>query len=187
MKKVVIIIAAILIILVAGGLFFFFQYTASPGYSVLAILKSVKENNWDDFQKYVDIEELSHNVIDDVAEFAGDKGRGGPLGGIIARGLGEIFEDDIEKMIHEKLKEFVENAGKDNEVDETLRKQLRENSSIKCSSIEGDIASVELFIKDGENEFTFKLKMRKKDKENYWQLIDITNLDEVIKAVMNMK
>ncbi len=186
MKKILLIIGLVVALAAVGGLIYFWHYTSTPQYSVIMILRSIKSHDWEKFQTYVDIDSLSESLIDDISEFFTEKleesGSGGIFGKILNKGLGEALKPKIKEKFKESLQQFVESSDRENERSGDLKKKLLMNSSITCLEKEGKIAVVALNIDDGEKNVTVKLKMRQT--ENHWQLIEILNPGDIVKDVI---
>lgn len=186
MKKIFIITGLVVASAIAGLLLYFWHYTSTPQYSVIMILRSIKSHDWEKFQKYVDTDSLCESLIDDVSEFFTEKleesGAGGLIGKFLNKGLGEALKPKIKEKFKEGLQKFVESSDKDNEKSGELRRKLLMNSSITCLEKEGKIAVVALNIDDGDKKTTVKLKMRQT--ENHWQLIEILNPGDIVKDVI---
>jgi hypothetical protein len=187
LKKIFIVIGVVIASAVMGLLFYFWHYSSTPQYSVIMLLRSVKSHDWEKFQKYVDVDSVSENLVDDAAEFFTGKleesGHGGLIGKFLNKGLGEALKPQIKEKIKGSMKDFIESSSdRDSEKSAELRKKLLLNSSIKCLEKEGKIAVVALNIKDEDKDVTVKLKMRQT--ESHWQLIQILNPEEIVKDLI---
>ena len=188
MKKIQIIITAILLIIISAAGIYYFTYTRTPQYSVIMILRSIKTHNWEMFQKYVDIDEVSGNLLDKTGDFIGEflninqSETEGRFKKKIAEKLGDLIKPKVAEEVKKGLEQFIKEGDVKKEPDSSLKKKLILNSKLTCEKQEGEMAIVSLDVKDGERDINIRLRMKKKD--GYWQLVEILNPEEIIKDVI---
>lgn len=188
MKKLLFIITAIILLIISAGGVYYFIYTGTPQYSVIMIIRSIKTHDWEKFRKYVDIDEVSGNLVDKGGALLGEfiDSNSGETGGRfkkkIAEKIGDLIKPQITEGIKKGLEKFIKEGDVKKEPDSSLKKKLILNSKLTCEKQEGETAIVSLDVKDGERDINIRLRMKKK--EGYWQLAEILNPEEIIKDVM---
>jgi len=174
MKKNIIIFSSVTLILLLTG-FLSFNYFKSPKYTIKKIGNAIENHNYPEFEKLVDVKDLSNNFIDSYIEEEGKD----------SEGIVELMRDMMINKFSSEIKNLVENTeneGKKEGVSKVLNKSFN-LKSIESSDIHGNIATLNLNIGSEKLDTTFILvaKMRKLDKN--WQLFKFDNLSEFIKTI----
>jgi len=103
MKKNVKLIAAIIVVISAillGG----YLYLHSPNYTLKRVASSLKNHDWETFQKYVDVNSLYNSVIGDATENSDND---------IAKGLATMMAGNLKDAFISKIKSEIENPKND--------------------------------------------------------------------------
>lgn len=173
---------AILIIVVLSGYgFFYWEWRTSPTYSLKALGDAIHEHDRDEAEKYIDIEGVSDNALD---QFIGESDD------VLAKGLVNLIKPQISKILKNSFIKYLEtgefeqnnNVGEaGDEVTGAIKKVADPQMSfdgVKSVRKSGKIAYVTLKIKKPNGEEMFPvLKMRKRD--YYWQIISLENFKEL--------
>ena len=194
-KKINLSIGIVAIILVAG--IGYWQWSVSPTCSLLKLATAIKEHDRDQAEKYLDVESVASNVMDQIfaqlpkVQPSGDQWAA--AGQNMALGLIEMMKPKLSQIAKEKFLGYVETgkfenldgeAGPEGALTSTMKSATAPGAEFKgVTSVkkDGKIALVRLSMLDGSKREIFpEIKMR--DKGSYWQVIGINNFSEIVQA-----
>jgi len=201
MKKFLTIAIVLFVAIVAGGIIYW-QYTRTPKYSLWQAKKAIEQHDLASFEKYVDVEGITNNLIDQILEISTDETKPQDewkqLGEAIAKGLISLLKPNLTKILKQQIVEYVE-MGK---FEEEKKSRESEEPEISLSDLwnksggernvfkgiayvkkEGKIAYVglEFFQEKYDTSLILSLKMR--DKGRYWQVAEISNFSEFMRKL----
>lgn len=173
MKKKILIVSSIILVLSVG--FLTFRYFNSPKYALMRIGDAIANHNYAEFEKLVNVKDLSNNFIDVYLEGEGKNSKG--IVELIRDKMNDKFSSEIKKIV-----ENTENGDKKNGISSIFSKKLY-FQNIESSSINGNIATLNLNIglKEIDTTMIIVAKMRKSDQK--WQLFKFDNLAEFLKNI----
>ncbi|WP_196607172.1 DUF2939 domain-containing protein [Pectinatus frisingensis] len=189
------IIIAIIVGIMAG---YFLYYKKTPTYSLNLIRESVKNHDWDTFQKHVDVDSIASSAIDDLMnnEMNKDSNKN-DLGNTFAAGLVNMMKPALTSAIKDEIKKSVQgtDSGSDNnktasnnEITKNAAKNLDVKdigfSDIAYTKKENNTAVVGISLLDKQLNKTFILdvKMRQLN-DGTWQVIQLSNLPEYMDKI----
>jgi hypothetical protein len=197
MKKIFPLILILLIIAGGLGLFAVQKFKKTPEYSLIQTGKAFTQKDLTTVEKYIDIESLTNKAVDSIIELqmkelkeevvaAEDSWES--LGTSMAEGMIQLMKPGISKMIQSAIKDFVENEN--NEKREPSNNEILGEKfdlskySIKKEKpivqINGKLASVLLSFENTESSTPLKLKLRMRNRGDYWQIFEISNIAEIL-------
>lgn len=172
MKKNILIISSLILILIVG--FLMFKYFNSPKYALMEIGNAIENHNYTEFEKFVDVKDLSNNFIDAYLE---DEGKD-------SKGIVELMREKMSNKFSTEIKDLVENteSNKNGGLSNIFNKKIN-FKDVESSEIDGEIAKLNLNIRLEKLDTTLVLqtKMRKLDRN--WQLFKFDNLSEFLKNI----
>jgi len=173
MKKKILIISSIILVLSVG--FLTFRYFNSPKYALMRIGDAIANHNYAEFEKLVNVKDLSNNFIDVYLEDEGKNSKG--IVELIRDKMNDKFSSEIKKIV-----ENTENGDKKNGISSIFSKKLY-FQNIESSSVNGNIATLNLNVglKEIDTTMIIVAKMRKSDQK--WQLFKFDNLAEFLKNI----
>lgn len=203
---------AVVIVLIAGGIggYMYYKYKRTPAYSLKIIETSVKEHNWVQFSRHVDVKEISESAFDDFCVAAMEENTSADSGmKALAGGFIQMFKPVVVNALQDGIKEFVEMGTREkskvdsqsekksekeqgNQVADNLLKDIRAEETkftgIKSTETEGATATVTLGLRDEklDADYDIKLRMNQLD-DGTWRLSKISNLKELYKSVRAAK
>lgn len=199
MKKIIIIVTAITIIILGVGGYYYWKHTTSPKYSLWQAKKAFEQHDLISFEKYVDIEGISNNLIDQmmIMEQEKPKDEWEALGESIGKGLVELLKPQLGKLTKYQVAKIVETG----RFEEEKNKKAEESElsflgiwnktggeetgfqGIKYVKKEGKLAYIGLniFLEKYNANLILDLKMR--DKEGYWQVAGLSNFADYMKKI----
>jgi len=176
-RRVVIGISIFVLLLIAAG----YGWTFTPSYSVYQIKRALETHDYDTFSRYVDVDNVLDNALD---EFAGNEEKeteesapGGLLGKVLRKGFLKNLARDARPLVKAGLQVVVE---------QTVRDRDHELPQIPLAAVfgalvherttDGDTVSFPIKIKKGER---IQVKARQTPKGR-WKVIEVSNLSALI-------
>ncbi len=200
-KKLILLISVIAVVISFCGYLAFNYWKNTPEYSMMKIIESIKEHDVELFNKYVDMENATNRLIDDIMEISINKmqsqNQWEKLGQEIGKGLVNFikpqivsnFKGQVERYI--ETGDFVNTEGGQEQANIFSLQELQSRigntfKKIKFRKSEGKIAllGIVIFNKNLGKEVTIDLKFRKKE-QGYWQLVEISNISKLLEEINN--
>lgn len=187
-------VAFLILLIAAGGCYF---WTTTPTYSLRQAGLAWKNHDWDEFKKYVDVKSVLDYGLDAIAE---DQIRRAPLpegAQVTARNLVQIFKPQLlsilEKQVQDALLENPDRQSKKDLTTPDITPSLKTTArdwqleQINVGKASDSKVSVLITLRPpNPNEPTVhQIQLRMVDRGNYWQVIEITNLPEVLTKFQN--
>lgn len=172
MKKNILIICSVVLILIVG--FLTFRYFNSPKYSLMKIGTAIENHNYTEFEKLVDVKDLSNNFIDAYLE---DEGKD-------SRGIVELMRDKMSDKFSSEIKNLIENTENDKKsgISNIFSKKLN-LKNIESSEVDGDIATLNLNIELEKLDTILVLPAKMRKIDGNWQLFKFDNLSQFLKSI----
>ncbi len=203
MKKIIIVG---LVIVLCGGIFFYWKFTRSPRYSLWQAVKAVKQHDLASFEKYVDVEGMTSNLIDQMLKLGSDKGKvkdeWGQLGEVFAKGLVAFLKPQLVKIAKQQISDYIEKGKFEEKKEGTktegikfslsdiwskTRSEKKNFHGIKYVKREGKIVYIGLKLFQEEYNTTLILDLKMRNRGNYWQVAELSNLSEFINEINKLE
>jgi len=173
--------------------YYHYYYKQTPKYSLYQAYNAYEDHDITTFRKYVDIEGLSSNIVDDLikhsietAEKSTDEWE--EMGQKSAEGLVELLKPTLIDLISKQISELVETGNiEEREKGEGISNLWRNTvedkikfEGVKYIKKDGKLAFLGLnyYKQEKNSEINIELKMRRI--ENYWQVATINNLNQLL-------
>lgn len=86
----------------------YWYWTTTPGYALTQIVLAVKNKDADNFEKYVDIENIAYHAVDDLLHGpARDSGMFGNFDNMIGVGIISLFKPEIAEIARSQVLNFI--------------------------------------------------------------------------------
>lgn len=183
MKKIYMVVT-VMIIGTIVGIGYYWQLIQSPQYSLCQAQKAIKNHDIEAFEKYVDVEKLSEQLLEQLVEQTDDSAY---------RAAFFFFQSQLLKFTKDKILSHVEGTNLtekrfgqtslDNYVFELSRTieiimNKAKDNELKIIEIktEGKTATVKLepfYEKYGRLDYKFALSIKMRKKDRYWQIVGL--------------
>ena len=171
MKKTIIICGILILFLVIGGTAYNY-YTHTPIYSLKQAGKATLENDQMLLEKYIDLDSISSNIIDEKLSTNQEI-----LDNPFALGMATLMKQQLvalnKRGILQAFQEIRERAKKE-------KSKLRYIKDIKILQNEGKIATVKI-VAYGKDNTNFNIKIGMHKLNGYWQITQLLNVEELEK------
>ena len=194
MKKPILIISIIIFIGIIGG-FLYWSYVTSPKYSLLKIKDAIDQHDITAFEKYVDVEGLALRALTELPGIVSAEKGANFLGEEGAQVLLGVVKDSLTRIVKESVRTFVERGHFSQSLTDSgiISKVLKQVpiESFKVLSMqelrkEGKICIVPLNIQVEDYDGNAVLEFMMRDKGNYWQIAEISNLGNFIDQISEL-
>jgi hypothetical protein len=196
MKKVLLLVV---IVATIGGYLFYRNFVTSPKYSLLQAHEAMQDHNMAEFEKYVNVESVAGNLIDDMAQQRGLLSMINP-GSLALKQALQFMKPQLAGVARKEVQKYVETGSfakdpaKKKKVDLSFNglwhKVISDSSQfkgVKYTREEGETAFVGLEFTQPRYDTTFVLEVKMQNKGDYWQATEITNTGEIVKGVARLQ
>lgn len=204
MKKWGILLIILTIISIIFG-FFLLRIMNSPQYSLKQLEKAMDKQDVVAFNKYLDLDAVVDNFIDDTWQYytsngeTGDKWNdirneiGNSLLSVVKPGLKEIIKEEVIDYI--ATGEWISNKSKsDNGISsiiinifkDRINPDAWDKKTINYSKVEDNIAYVGLTYYDKKIDSNFLIEIKLRNMKGYWQVIEIVNIPKILNMYQNI-
>jgi len=199
MKNKKYIIIAVLLLVIGVVSFIYFEHLSSPEYSIKQISKSLKNHDIVKFKKFVDIKNLTNELLDKyISENLNNNSAttyAGQIGEKVGSGLVQLMRSRLEEQYRREIQKFVEEGSfNSSEVNEKnalsfplIVNKIMNFKSVKSVVKEGKIANVNIEFESSRYDTVLNLNVQMRDKGFYWQLFNISNYLELIKSIIRLE
>lgn len=200
-KLIALAVAVVLIICSIGG---YMYYKRTPAYSLQLIQDSVKEHNWEQFNRHVDTKSLADSAFDDIIEISlAEDTTMDAQTKALASNFAKLLKPTLTSLIESSVKEYVETGefkdfddNKDNDkknkhaktnpaeniLKETKAEKLK-FTGIKSTDKDDSGAIVAMGLHDESLNADYELKIRMIQLEDgTWKMNKIENLKDFYNA-----
>ncbi len=202
MKKWLFVIMIILVI-ISG--FVFWKIVISPQYSLKQLKKAISENDVTVFEKYVALDNVVDSIITQSWNYYYLEGETETRWDKIRQEIGNSFlsvvKPNLKEIIKKEVLEYIETGSwadiekeDENKIYSVVRKLIKkrvdpqqwDQQSINYTEIEGVTAHVGVTYYDQSQETNFLVEFKMRDMNGYWQLIEISNITQLINIFQNI-
>jgi hypothetical protein len=203
-KKIFIIILSIVIII---SIFISWRIIVSPPYSLKQLKKAISRDDMLAFDKYVDLDRTADNAIDQIWQFYGApasesrKSRWIDIRNEIGQSVFSVLKPNLKEIIKKEVYHYIisgklENVNSQGEgrlasmlmklAEEKINPENWESQSINYTKIKEDMAFLGLTYYDKSKQANFVVDIKMRNMQGYWQLIEITNIAQILKIFNNI-
>ncbi|WP_426489808.1 DUF2939 domain-containing protein [Hymenobacter sp. 102] len=198
MKKTILLL--LLIGLAAGAYWYYRELSTGPEYSLMQAYKAVSDHDAAAFERYVDVNSVTSNLVDQVADQSAALGALNP-GGFALKGALRLLKPQLAQAARQEIKHYVETgaappagAGPRPLVNVSVLglagKVVGEGSTfkgVKYSREEGEQAFIGLEFTQPRYDTTLVLEVKMQDRGDHWQATEISNTGEILQHVARME
>lgn len=192
----------VLAVLLIGGYLYYRELTTGPKFALGQAVKAVHDHDVASFEKYVDVESVTGSLVDQVADQGKMLGLVVPGGGMVARGLMGLAKPQIAKAARKEVERFVETGDLEKAAASQPQhlvkvslaglasKVISPESSfkgVKYVNEQGEQALVGLEFTQPKYDTTMVLEVKMRDRGDYWQVTEITNLGQTLGHVARLE
>src|SRR5260221_133261 len=196
-KKNLILIFGSILIAGIGGLFYY-RYMSSPEYSLKQITKAYDEHDFTLFEKYVDTKTLLAGILDRTLSEASERSSAASnaekLGENLGQGLVNLMRPQIEAFWTQQIQALIETGKIEGGALTTkgLNQRWFNNDKASFKQIkeikkDGKIAMLSLEFSHTRVDTALQFEIKMRDKGNYWQLFDITDILDFSKHIEDIE
>ena len=199
MKKTILLV--LLAVLAIGGYLYYRQLRTGPEYSLMQAYKAMTDHDVAAFERYVDVNSVTGNLVDEVAE-QGTALTAVGAGGLAITGALHLLKPQLARTAREQVRRYVETgsaqaaaeAGPAGPLNVSVLglagKVVGEGSrfkGIKYTRQEGEQAFVGLEFTQPRYDTTLVLEVRMRNQGDYWQATAISNSRALIRQVARLE
>jgi hypothetical protein len=204
MKKKLFILLIFIIVIIT--VIISWKLMISPQYSLKQLKKAIANDNLVAFDKYVDLDRTIDQAIDQIWQYfsnpVSENGKsrwvnvrneiGYSLLSMAKPNLKEIIKKEVyNHIISEELSE--DKSEEDNNLSNLLMRMVRERinpkdweyQSINYATTSGDIAFLGLTYYDQSRDANFIVEVKMRNMKGYWQIVEITNIAQLLNMFYN--
>lgn len=203
-RKTGILVSGLLLVGGAGAAVFYFQHRGSPEYALGQVRDAVAEQNALKFERYVDLENFSDVLVDDVLSYSVKATMEDSEGGLEALGsaLGASMIENLKPAAVSLVESSVRNAIETGRADSVFRNaaardgemrvaRLLQPTGVKPDGFQGmtdvqreqDVAIVGLRFRSAPLDSTVTLKLKMEKGEGDWKITEPYDLTTLLTAV----
>ncbi len=159
------------------------------------------------FDKYVDLDRTADNAIDQIWQFYGApasesrKSRWIDIRNEIGQSVFSVLKPNLKEIIKKEVYHYIisgklENVNSQGEgrlasmlmklAEEKINPENWESQSINYTKIKEDMAFLGLTYYDKSKQANFVVDIKMRNMQGYWQLIEITNIAQILKIFNNI-
>ncbi|KAA9332944.1 DUF2939 domain-containing protein [Hymenobacter busanensis] len=194
-------VVLLLVALVAGGYWFYHNLTTGPKYALGQAAKAVHDHDVAAFEKYVNVESVTGSLVDQVTAQSSVLGLLNPAG-FLTRGALGLAKPQLAKAARKEVQRFVETGSLEEAAASSPKRTVKvslaglaskvispESSfkGVKYVNEQGEQALVGLEFTQPKFDTTMVLEVKMRDRGDYWQVTEVTNMGEVLKHVARLQ
>ncbi|UYZ58397.1 DUF2939 domain-containing protein [Hymenobacter latericus] len=201
MKRILVLL--LLVVLAVGGYWYYRTVAAGPKFALAKAAKAVHDHDVASFEKYVDIQSVASSLVDQVAEQDQLLGLlNANSGGLLMRGALNLAKPQLASVARKEVQHYVAtgsfDANANNEFERIVKFSLAGLASrivspessfkgVKYLKEQGELALVGLEFTQPKLDTTLVLELQMRDRGDYWQVTEITNLGEVLRQAARLE
>ncbi|KUG05981.1 DUF2939 domain-containing protein [Solirubrum puertoriconensis] len=201
MKRILLLI--LVVVLAVGGYLYYRTVTTGPKFALAKAAKAVHDHDVASFEKYVDVESVAGSLVDQVAEQDQVLSLiSANTSGMMMRGALNLAKPQLAKAARKEVQHFVEtgsfDANANNEFERVVKFSLAGLASrvvspessfkgVKYLKEQGEQALVGLEFTQPKLDTTLVLELQMRNRGDYWQVTEITNLGEVLRQTARLE
>jgi hypothetical protein len=197
MKKILILLVVLGLV---GGFLYYRHFTTTPKYSLLQAHEALQQHDMAQFQKYVNIESVTGSLIDQLAANQSLVSALNP-GSLLTKQVLRFMKPQLSQVAEKEILKYVETGDfrKDpnaprKKIDISLsglwHKVVSDSAAFKevqYVNEQGETALVGLAFTQPRYDTTLVLEVKMQDKGDYWQVIQLTNTNELLKHTTRLQ
>ncbi|QMU30761.1 hypothetical protein [Adhaeribacter radiodurans] len=189
----------LVLIAAVSGYFYYQNLVSSPKYSLLQAHEALQDHDMPAFEKYVNVESITGNLVNDMSKQKGWIGMLNPGSMVLKQAL-QFMKPQLAGVARKEVQKYVETGSfakdpsRDKKVDISFNglwnKVVSEDSQfkgVKYTREEGETALVGLEFTQPRYDTTLVLEVKMQDKGDYWQATEITNTNDILKGVARLQ
>ena len=189
----------LVIVALIGGYTYYRNLVSSPKYSLLQAHEAMQDHDMATFEKYVNIESITTNLVDDMSRQKSLIGMLNPSSMVLKQAL-QFMKPQLAGVARKEVQKYVETGSfakdptREKKVDISLNglwnKVVSDSSQFKGVNYtreEGETAFVGLEFTQPRYDTTFVLEVKMQNKGDYWQATEITNTSDIFKSVARLQ
>ncbi|MEM0330727.1 MAG: DUF2939 domain-containing protein [Archaeoglobaceae archaeon] len=163
--------------------FTYLRFIQSPVYSLSLASKAATNGDCESFQKYVDVDSLASQLIDEVTDIALQESQQevGEFGEALLEGIVELAKPELLNKLKKDMRNYIESREFKKADRIPLFILAIKTLRIAKVQVSGKVARVA--IERSNVRVIYKLRK----KSGYWQLVSIDNLRELIEKDQQLK
>ncbi|MCC3156088.1 DUF2939 domain-containing protein [Hymenobacter sp. 15J16-1T3B] len=200
MKRLLLLLA--LAVLLIGGYLYYREVTTGPKFALGQAVKALHDHDVSSFEKYVDVESVTGSLVDQVADQGKALGFVLPGGGMVAKGVLGLAKPQLAKAARKEMQRFVETGSLEAAVASQPQRLVKVSMAglaskvispessfkgVKYVNEQGEQALVGLEFTQPKFDTTMVLEVKMRDRGDYWQVTEITNLGQTLGHVARLE
>jgi hypothetical protein len=192
----------LLVLAIGGGYFYYQSLKAGPQFALAQVANAARTHDMATFEKYVDVNSVTGNLIDQVADQSSALGMLNP-GGFAFKSALRMLKPQLAQVARKEIQQFVETGSLQGAAGGAAS---QEGMNISLAGLAGKVASADSKFKDvayvkeeGEQalvgiEFTqpkydttMVVELKMLNRGNHWQITEITNTGDLLKHVARLE
>lgn len=196
MKKFLLLL---LVVALIGGYTYYRNLVSSPKYALLQAHEAMQDHDMAAFEKYVNIESITTNLINDMSQQKSLIGVLNPSSMVLKQAL-QFMKPQLAGVARKEVQKYVETGSfakdpnQQKKVDISLNglwnKVVSDSSEfegVKYTREEGETAFVGLEFTQPRYDTTFVLEVKMQNQGDYWQATEITNTSDIFKGIARLQ
>lgn len=199
MKKIVLLLA--LVVLAVGGYLYYQNLKDSPKYALLQAANAARTHDMATFERYVDVESLTGNLVDQVTTQGLGLGLMNP-GSMMFKSALRLLKPQLAQAARQEVKHYIEKGTLDPTAATEPQRLVKASMAglatkvmspdskfkdVKYVNEQGDQALVGLEFTQPKYDTTMVLELKMLRREDRWQVTEITNTGELIKHAARLE
>lgn len=189
----------LLVVAAVGGYLYYRNLVSSPKYSLLQAHEAMQDHDMAAFEKYVNVESITGNLIDDMAQQKGVMTLLNP-GSLAFKQALQFMKPQLADVVRKEVEKYVESGtfAKDpaqkKKIDISFNglwhKIVSDSSAfkgVKYTREEDETAFIGLEFTQPRYDTTFVLEVKMQNKGDYWQATEITNTGDIFKGLARLQ
>jgi hypothetical protein len=201
MKKLPLLV--ILLVLVAGGYYYYNSLKTGPSYALLQAATATQTHDMATFERYVDVDALTSQLVDDVATQGSALTALVPGGSLAIQSALHFLKPQLTKAAHREVQRYVETGSLEAAAEATPKQSVNLSltglagrlvgadskfKGIKYTTEKNNEALVGLEFTQPKYDTTMVLEVKLlKQADDHWQVKEITNTSELIRRVARLE
>jgi hypothetical protein len=201
-RRAIVIVAVLvagagLLALLAGAAGWWY-WTRTPTYSLTQVQEALRTHDLPLFEKHVDVDGLTNSIVDGViaemkAPAGGSKDPWERAGQALGAGLVQLMRPQIAEEARRNIREYVrtgrtaadhklQKAGKPGQPGHGREEgALAVLGAVENVDVQGNVAEADVAAKTAKGQ-PVRIRVRMRDMGGYWQVTEIVNAQEVVRA-----
>lgn len=200
MKRIILLLLVALVAI--GGYFYYQSLKAGPKYALVQVANAARTHDMATFERYVDVNSVTGNLVDQVANQGSSLGLLNP-GGLAFKSALRMLKPQLTQVVRKEVQQFVETGslqGAANAVDSKgmmnislagLAGKVASPDSkfkdVKYVKEEGEQALVGIEFTQPKYDTTMVVELKMLNRGDHWQVTEITNTGDLLKQVARLE